>query len=140
MGWGVGSAERDMKHFKHAFDISQYIVVPKSDDAIPVCFEPSGAHFIARIVRVLATIEFDDKTRFRAKEIDDVIAKRMLPPEAKATELLVAYTRPQASFGLGKIGAQAACNWRGHMAMVSCRATRGDPPSHPSPSRGEGAF
>jgi hypothetical protein len=61
-----GSGDR----FENTCHVTQHIVIPKSQDAIVVIDKPFVANRVALVVRVLATINFNDETKFTANEVD----------------------------------------------------------------------
>jgi hypothetical protein len=72
---------------------------------------------------MLATIEFDDETRFYRAEIDNKAFDRMLPAEFDP-ELIAAHVRPQFAFSVRLLAAQFASELArrepvGHKQVIS---------------------
>ena len=49
---------------------------------------------VGRLVQVLAAVELNDETGFKAYEVADIDAKGMLPPKLEATELATTQMMP----------------------------------------------
>jgi hypothetical protein len=67
--------------FPNAFDISKYFIIPKAQHTVAMIGEPSIADDIAFVSRVLAAIDFDNKSPFAAHKVDDIGADRLLADE-----------------------------------------------------------
>jgi hypothetical protein len=97
--WGCFQLAID--RFEHGDEILRYIIIPKADDAIAVRGKFGGAFVICgKFIRMLAAVEFDDELLFRAGEIGNAIADRMLAAEFVKREAL-AQRAPEDVFGAG---------------------------------------
>jgi hypothetical protein len=81
---GTLHADSGCYDLKNAVHIFQTVMIPESQDAIVVLSQPSVANSILLVVRMLATIDLDNESRFPADEIDDVGADRLLANELAA--------------------------------------------------------
>jgi hypothetical protein len=73
----------------------QYIVIPIANHSISIPFQHRRSlRIIARLLRMLATIDLDRQLRLGAQKIDDVAVNRHLPSEAEAFDLSGAQTSP----------------------------------------------
>jgi hypothetical protein len=70
--------------FPNAFDISKYIIIPKTQHAVAMTDEPSISDDITFVGRVLAAIDFDDKSLFAAHKVNDIGTDRLLADEFEA--------------------------------------------------------
>jgi hypothetical protein len=81
-----GEMPKNMLH--DPIRVLERVIVPNSDDAESLSFEPGRAHAIMRRCdRVLAAIDFDDQLLLEADEIDDISTNRSLASEFQAIEL-----------------------------------------------------
>jgi hypothetical protein len=71
--------QRGHDGFQNAIYIFKNIVVPEMQHAITVISQPSVAHSIAFVDRMLAAVEFDDQPLLATNEIDDIRSDRFLP-------------------------------------------------------------
>lgn len=74
-------------NFQYSVQFVQHLIVPESDDpksCLPKC--PITRFVSCRFI-VLSTINLDNKLSFKANEIQNEIAKRMLPPELVTIDL-----------------------------------------------------
>jgi hypothetical protein len=93
-------SKRGRNRFKNAGHIAKDIVVPKSQDAIIVISKPFVANGIARIIRMLSSVDFDYQTAFAANEIDDVGTDRILPYELVPVQPARPQPGPKRGFGV----------------------------------------
>jgi hypothetical protein len=91
-----GSGDR----FKDARHVAQHVVVPKSQDAIVAVDKPFVANRVARVIRVLTTINFNDETEFTANQVDRIGTDRLLPNEFETLEPSRPKAIPQRCFGI----------------------------------------
>jgi len=87
--------------FKHAGHVAQHVVVPKSQDSIIVVCKPFVANRVARVVRVLPPINFNDETTFTANQVDRIGTNRLLPNELAAIEPARSKSVPKCCFRVG---------------------------------------
>ena len=90
-------------------EMLQHFVVPETQDAEAFGAKEGVAVEVPSIVAVLATVDFDNKLRFEADEIEDVAAERDLAAEFCAGELAITQRSPEAGFRRGRVGAHLAC-------------------------------
>jgi hypothetical protein len=78
-------------YFCHdTLDISQYIIVPKSDNMVASSFNPVSSlriHVVNICLSALAAIKFDNQFLIRTNEVNNIIANGLLPSEFPAIEL-----------------------------------------------------
>jgi len=110
---------------QNALNISEYIMVPKPNDAEPLRFEKSGARCVT-LETVVPTIDLDNELDIKTDKISYVRRNRNLPPEFCLENLSVSELRPQQGFCFGGVAAQVA---RPLLQMSI----------HPSPSPGRSA-
>jgi hypothetical protein len=90
-------------------------VVPKTRDIEACSLQPGRPRGVARALPgVLAAVQFDDQARREARKVHHVRPERDLASEAKAVELTLTQSRPQAPFGIGGIAAQGTRYRRSH--------------------------
>src|SRR5258708_3458333 len=87
--------------FENARHIPQHIVVPESQNPIVVIDKPFVANHIARIVRVLASIDLDNEPTLAADQINCVWTDRLLPDEFVTIETPRPEAIPQSRLRLG---------------------------------------
>ena len=77
-----GLLERGQDSVKDGVQVAQHITVAKPQHSVPVGFEEaSPVGVLVQLVVVHAAVEFDNKPRRRAAEIEDERANRVLPTE-----------------------------------------------------------
>jgi hypothetical protein len=96
--------------FENAVDISQYVMVPKADHSVAMCFDCRRSVSVA-FLRMLPTVALDRNAERAANEIDDTIADRKLPSELRAEKIAVPKVSPKRSLGIRHIVAQLARGW-----------------------------
>ena len=102
-----------MKRFENGLeDIihpSQHVAIPESQDAKPMGPEECISMLVTRsLIEVLAPIQLDNDCGFKADEIADIHAERMLPSEFEATQLSASQASPETPFSLRLIRTQLA--------------------------------
>ena len=88
---------------------SQHIAVPEPQD--PEAMAPQACvsmQVLRSPIEVLAAIQFDDHSGFKANEVADIDVDRMLPPERVAVQLPTAQPTPKALFSGSLILAELA--------------------------------
>jgi hypothetical protein len=85
--------------FKHARHIAEHLVVPKPQHPIVVIGKPFVANNVARVIRVLSSIDFNDEASFAANKIDRIRTDRLLPNEFVSIQ--IARPQPIPKRGLG---------------------------------------
>jgi hypothetical protein len=63
-------SKRGGNRFKYTRHITEHVVVPKPQHSIVVIGKPFVTNNVARVIRVLSSIDFNDKTSFATNEID----------------------------------------------------------------------
>src|SRR5262245_47788896 len=92
--------------FQDSCQVIDYVVVPESQNYKSLCFQPAVPfRVVVRGFRVLAAIQFDDQSRLKANEIDDIVTYRLLPLEFKTLESMSAQFAPDDSFGVCQLRA-----------------------------------
>jgi hypothetical protein len=94
--------------FKNAGYVAKHIIIPEPQFPVVVIDEPLVANSIARIVRMLSSVDFNDEATFTANQIDGVWTDRLLPDELVATQRARPEAIPQRIFGVGRIAAQTS--------------------------------
>jgi len=112
---------------QHAIRVRECLIVPEAQHAIAPFLEPFRARGIAIGSIMLPAIELNDERCFRAEEVDDVCADRLLPSKTKSAELLLAKPHPEMALGIGRVPTQFAGARRTHAPILN-----------PSPLEGEG--
>ena len=86
---------------KHGPGLLKHIVIPEANHAKPTMREnPRSIQIVEQVVRMLSPIDFYDQACADADEINDVLANRLLSPEAVVAEMPVAEVAPEATFGV----------------------------------------
>jgi hypothetical protein len=76
-----GVADSLVDRLQRVLEVSENVVVPEAQDAIATCVQESCAHFVRSGFRMLATIDFDHKTKLVTGEIAKVSTNGCLPSE-----------------------------------------------------------
>jgi hypothetical protein len=98
-----------------AVDVFIDLVIPASNDAPAVGFQPCGPSIVRDLRRrVLAAIELDSERVIGTNEIRNEVTKRDLAAEFQSEQAAIAQSRPQALFDVGLVCAQAARRGNGH--------------------------
>jgi hypothetical protein len=119
--------------------ILERVVVPDSDDAKTLGFEPSRALSIMRCYdRMLAAIDLDDQLPFEADEIYDVSPNRSLPPELQSLELSKAKAGPETALCVCQLLPELSRDRHAHRGKLRSVGKRRHPHPGPPPSRGRG--
>ena len=84
--------------FKDARQIAQHFIIPKSKHSIIVIDEPFVANCVARIVRMLPSINLDDKATFPADKVHCVGTDRLLSDELMSVQPPGAQPKPKTIF------------------------------------------
>jgi hypothetical protein len=136
-----------MDYRQHAVHIRQDLIVPKSQDAVPVRLQAAGSCIVPRyLVRMLAAVDFNDQLRSVAGKICKVWSDRHLPPEMRSFDRqTTAKMPPQFSFGFRRLTAHAssegalrrrhrAVRWRPGTSIVLVIRDYHDATPTPNPS------
>jgi hypothetical protein len=104
------SLNQRRKYFlKHIICPLQHLVIPEANHSKSAASKILRSFdVVQQIVRVLTAVHFDDKSRAKTYEIDDVTADRLLSPEPMISKMPVSKLTPQATFGIGGIKARSA--------------------------------
>ena len=132
--------ERDRDCFKNARYVAQHIAVPESQNTVIVIDKPFVTDCIARAVRVLASIQFDNETTFAADQINRAGPDWLLPNELVAIEATRSDPIPESLLGLCGGPSQAS----GALGFDLISSSQAEAPPHPDcfairplPARGE---
>src|SRR5712692_7055199 len=112
---------------QHAVRIREYVIVPKPNNAIAAVSKPAIAQYIARIIRVLPTIDFNNKSPLPTSEIDNVRTNRKLSDEF-LTERARTKGVPKLQLSLRRIKAKIACAF----CLTAVGLTHEALPPHPA--------
>jgi hypothetical protein len=82
--------------FENSRHIAEHIIVPEPQDPVSVIDKPFVPDHVARIVRMLTSVHFDDETSFAADQINNVWADRLLPDELVTVEAARSEPKPQS--------------------------------------------
>lgn len=92
---------------RNRLGMSQDLVVPEPQHAIALSLQPASAiHVVARVLRMLATIHFDDHPAFETHEVHDERADGLLAAKLHAGELTALELLPQTLFRPRQVFAQ----------------------------------
>ena len=96
---------------QHGIRLSQSIAVTETQDmktgrVQDCCALGIGANRLG--FEVLAAVQFDNQSAFKAGEVSEVAVYRMLPPELPSAELSISQTLPQLLFCIRRSTAQLA--------------------------------
>jgi hypothetical protein len=81
-GRGGGREDGILNHLKHAIDIGQHVVVPKSQYTIAFGFQKLRPLCVATgLLRVLSAVKFDHNFQTMTGKIDNVTAEMNLATE-----------------------------------------------------------
>ena len=83
----------------NTFDIFHHLVIPETQDAVTMCDEPSFAHDITSVIRVLTAVDLDNKPPLPAYKIDNIRPDRLLAHEFVSGKRPGAKVSPQLAFG-----------------------------------------
>ena len=93
--------------FDNARHVSQYVIIPESQNAIVVIGKPFIANFIARIFGMLSTVQLDYKASFATNKVDRVRSNRFLPNKLDSIQPSRPQSVPQRFFRICRRLAQA---------------------------------
>lgn len=93
---------RTQNYLQHAIQISQNLVVPKPQHAVPLRLkELSPLHIACRVRRMLTPINLDDERLLLAHKIRDVRPARVLPTEFESGKPPATHAIPDQAFRIG---------------------------------------
>ena len=113
--------------FKHARQITEYLIVPKSKRSIIVIGQPFVAGCVGDTPRVLPSIHFDDEATFPTNEVHGVGPNRLLPDKLAPVQLSRAQLGPKRSFRIRRGSSKASGT--GRPGLIS--RTHVEAPPHP---------
>ena len=113
--------------FEYTVAICENVVVPKPQNCEAGLLEELSALRV-KCSRMLAAVEFHDQLSLKAYEVQNVIGKRVLPPELAIFNLPAAQTLPKSVLGIRRCTTQSTLQFWFENALV--RLT-----FHSSPSR-----
>ena len=109
--------------------------VPEPDDAVAFLFEPTGSGFVFGrnlTLRMMATVELDEKAGLEAGEVRDVGADGDLAAEVAPIDRNASQGAPENPLRLGGVRAELLCSFASEAAYVwhdRCLSRR-----HPTPA------
>ena len=131
-----GSGDR----FENSRHIAEHIIIPESQDAVFVIDKPFVADHVARIVSMLTSIHFNDKTPFAADQINRVRADRLLPDELVTAQATRSEPIPQGVLRVSGEPSQPSGALRFYLSSFPQPETPPHPAGfarRPLPARGE---
>jgi hypothetical protein len=88
------------KRLEHAFDVTQDVMIPVSDDVISGFFERSRPNGVSSSsLNMLSTIDLQDQLQIQCDEIDDIPGNGLLPFEFGTFEPPIAQLAPHQLLG-----------------------------------------
>jgi hypothetical protein len=88
-GFFLRSDEGRMDRIQNLFNAREHVAVPEPQDPQTARFEKGRADLVVRhalLGAVLRPVELDDESMGETREVDDVGAKRYLPPEMRSRD------------------------------------------------------
>ena len=113
---------------KHAGQIAEHLVIPKSQDPVIVTAEPFIANGVARTTGMLASVYFDNEAGLSTNKVDDIKTERLLSDEFLTTQPARAQTIPELPFRVSRRASQTSCPFG--FELVS--SSHAEHPPHPS--------
>jgi hypothetical protein len=118
-----------------AFRIAKNVVVPEAQHFESLALQvriPNPINPTARVQVVLSAINLNDKTRRKARKIDNQMIDWNLSPKMEPVSLQVSQMSPEFLFGVSLVVAQLTSALVRHLTITPPRRLR----RRPSPSRG----
>ena len=123
--------ERGQNGLQHTFGVRQDFVVPETQYAPAVIFEPAGPVGITCALGMLTTIRLDDQSMVEADEIDDEGSDWMLSSELEPRQLPAAQRRPEPTLGIGGSSPESSRELVLHGPQpIKCSASHATPAEH----------
>jgi hypothetical protein len=120
--------------FHHTIQIPHDIIIPVAQNSKTLGFQICRALSVRLLlIRMMATVEFDDDQSRRAAEIHNIWTDRMLPSEFQTLKLPGSKALPQQMLHIGLIPSQQPCK-----VTLTQVPRLHIPLTLPSPHRGEG--
>jgi hypothetical protein len=120
-------SKRGRNRFKNARHIAQHFVVPKSQDAVVVIDQPFVANDVARIVRVLSSVDFNNQTAFATNKVGCVRTDRFLTNKSMTSKAARPQPAPKHFLGVGCNAPQAS----GALSFDLVSSSHAATPPHP---------
>ena len=96
---GVQLAQYLLQHY---FGLTQDVIIPETDHAKALGFEPGCSLRVARgTIRMLPAIQFDDEFLLEADEVHDIGRYRMLPAKFETGKVAISKELPKAQLCVG---------------------------------------
>ncbi len=96
---------------QHRIKLLQNLVVPEAHHTIPAAFEERcPQRVVLDAVGMLAAVELNDQSTFKATEVDNIRADRKLTPELLTAESPIPQAMPEATFSVCEVSPQLAGN------------------------------
>jgi hypothetical protein len=94
-------------NFQHAIHIFNNVGIPEPKDRHPLSSQPFIAHSIASAcLRMLSAVQLNGETQYRAVEVQNITAGRMLSAKLRVGDLAVPQPVPELCFHIGAIAPQ----------------------------------
>jgi hypothetical protein len=91
-----------MNLFQNRLCLSQYLMIPKSQNPVTSGFQKRSPALIAlKLFSMLSAIGFDHQPGFKAGKINDIGFNDHLASELESTQPACPQVSPQQSFGIG---------------------------------------
>ena len=98
---GAAQFQGTQDYFQYRYGLLKYLIVPESDNPIPLSFNPTVTTLIIRTAfLVLSSIEFDHNFRLETCKIRDIAGNRNLPAEPVTAELPAPQMLPKMAFSI----------------------------------------
>lgn len=96
-----------MNLFQNRLYLSQYFMIPKSQNAVTSGLQKRSSALIAiKLFSMLAAIGFDHQLGFKAGKINDIGFDHHLASELGSTQAACSQVSPQQLFGIGCLASQ----------------------------------
>ena len=119
--------ERGGNRFENARHVAEHIAIPESKNAVIVIRKPFVANYIARVVSVLPSIDFNNKATVTADKVDRVQADRLLPNELVAVQPARPESVPESGFRIRGSSPQTP----GAVSLALISRAHAETPPHP---------
>ena len=88
----------------YRLSLRQHLVVPESQYAEALRFQPARTLFILGVLqRMVTAINFENNLAFETDEINNVLTDRLLASEFRAVDLATINSAPEALLGIGQV-------------------------------------
>jgi hypothetical protein len=107
--YGGGGSQGVIDGLDYRVGLRKHVGIPEAQNAKPTRSQTGVAIVVVdRLSHVLATVQLNDDRGFKANEVTDVRADRMLSSEFEAVQLASSQMMPKETFGFRGVVAQVA--------------------------------